>query len=250
MISKCHGENSAPKVEYGKDLGLNSLLRLGTAKYASSMKIAVVGATGPTGLEVVKQALERGHSVVAYVRRPEALMVSADLTVVAGQLADTQSMAQAFTSCDVVLCTLGTRSFKERTFMSDHLPLVTKAMKQAGVDRLVLMSALGGGQLPGKVNWFSKRLFTFMSKYIFGDRTLSEQRLNQEGIKWSAAYPAFLTNGPKLKDADVIDMENVIDVWGMQISRATVASVLLDLAEDTKRPKRRVAVAAKGKVKH
>ena len=218
--------------------------------YRLSVKIAVIGATGPTGQEVVSQALARGHEVVAYVRRPDALNNSANLKVFEGQLANVQSMAQAFESCDVVVCTLGTRSFKERNFMSTNLPFVTSAMKAAGIDRIILMSALGGGKIPGKANWFSKRIFGFMSKYIFGDRTISELALSKTGLQWSAVYPAFLTNGPKLDDLDVVDMENVIDVWGMQISRATVASVILDLAEDTSKPSRRVAVAAKGKIKY
>lgn len=37
------------------------------------MKIALLGATGPSGLQVVKEALERGHVVTAVVRNPEKI---------------------------------------------------------------------------------------------------------------------------------------------------------------------------------
>lgn len=37
------------------------------------MKIAVLGATGPSGLEVVKEGLARQYEVVALVRNPEKL---------------------------------------------------------------------------------------------------------------------------------------------------------------------------------
>lgn len=37
------------------------------------MKITVLGATGLTGLLVVQQALDLGHSVTAYARRPGTL---------------------------------------------------------------------------------------------------------------------------------------------------------------------------------
>lgn len=40
------------------------------------MKIAVLGATGPSGLQVVQEALERGHEVTAVVRNPEKLAES------------------------------------------------------------------------------------------------------------------------------------------------------------------------------
>ena len=37
------------------------------------MKIGLLGATGPTGLRVVQQALDAGHHVVALIRNPEKL---------------------------------------------------------------------------------------------------------------------------------------------------------------------------------
>ena len=37
------------------------------------MKLLVLGATGGTGLEMVREAIERGHSVTAFVRSPERL---------------------------------------------------------------------------------------------------------------------------------------------------------------------------------
>ena len=37
------------------------------------MKIAVLGATGPSGIQVVEEALERGHVVTAIVRNPEKM---------------------------------------------------------------------------------------------------------------------------------------------------------------------------------
>ena len=35
------------------------------------MKLLVLGATGGTGLEIVRQAIEHGHKVTAFVRNPE-----------------------------------------------------------------------------------------------------------------------------------------------------------------------------------
>lgn len=37
------------------------------------MKIAILGATGRTGLVLVRQALDQGHDVLALVRNPEAM---------------------------------------------------------------------------------------------------------------------------------------------------------------------------------
>ena len=37
------------------------------------MKLMILGATGGTGLQVVRKAIERGHSVTAFVRSPDRL---------------------------------------------------------------------------------------------------------------------------------------------------------------------------------
>ncbi len=39
------------------------------------MKIAIFGASGKTGKQLVKQALEQGHEVTVMVRNPQSLAV-------------------------------------------------------------------------------------------------------------------------------------------------------------------------------
>jgi uncharacterized protein YbjT (DUF2867 family) len=69
----------------------------------STVKLTVFGATGPTGREVVAQALKRGHQVTAVARRPEDLgparpglsVVRADVTAPAADLAESITGADA-----------------------------------------------------------------------------------------------------------------------------------------------------------
>lgn len=42
---------------------------------SKKLKLVVFGATGRTGKEVVKQALDKGHHVTAIVRTPEKLNI-------------------------------------------------------------------------------------------------------------------------------------------------------------------------------
>lgn len=213
------------------------------------MRVAVVGATGPTGRLVVEQLLARGHQVVAYARRPDAIETADRLEVVGGELSDLDKFASAIAGCEVLVCTLGTRSWGERGFMTQHLPEVTAAMKQAGVRRLVLMSALGGGELPPKSRGIARLIFWLMSRLIFADRTNSEAALNRTGVDWSAVYPGFLNDQPAAADVDVVPVEDVRDVRDSKISRANVAQVLVALAEESTRSGKRLVVAKRGAVK-
>src|SRR5258706_8623095 len=80
----------------------NNIPRLmvrGALEQRSTMKLVVLGATGGTGLEVVRQALQRGHSVTALVRSPDRLKpFGGQIAVKQGDLlssADLQQVIQA-----------------------------------------------------------------------------------------------------------------------------------------------------------
>lgn len=213
------------------------------------MHIAVVGATGPTGLLVVRQALGRGHQVTAYVRRPGALAEQAGLRVIVGELSDTAEFAAAISGCDALISTLGTRKLSERNFMTVHLPMVTSAMQQAGISRLVLMSALGGGDVPTHLGAVSRAIFKVSSRTMFVDRTRSEVALKATGMRWSAVYPGFLTDKPALVDVDQVEAADLRSARGGAIPRANVASLLVDLAENPLADGRRVYIGAPGTLK-
>jgi putative NADH-flavin reductase len=71
---------------------------------SSPLKILVFGATGPTGQQVVMQALGRGHIVTAFVRNPARLsIIDEHLRVVVGDITwDTPRVAEVIRGQDVV----------------------------------------------------------------------------------------------------------------------------------------------------
>lgn len=76
------------------------------------MKIAVLGATGQTGMNVVSQALDKGHSVKAIVRNPAKMTINhANLEVVEGNIFSAESLQEHFTDVDAVISTLGFSPF-------------------------------------------------------------------------------------------------------------------------------------------
>jgi len=60
------------------------------------MKVLIFGATGATGREVVKQALDCGHSVRAFVRNPDKFGIKhSDITLMVGDVTDQASVERA-----------------------------------------------------------------------------------------------------------------------------------------------------------
>lgn len=58
------------------------------------MKLAIFGATGKTGIEIVRQAIEKGHAVTAFVRDSSRLAIKHEhLSTIAGDVFDPASVA-------------------------------------------------------------------------------------------------------------------------------------------------------------
>lgn len=112
------------------------------------MKIALLGATGGTGGEVLTQALAAGHTVTALVRTPaKVLLQNPHLTVLQGDATAAADLARAFAGADAVLSTIGSGGFFEQrhptTFYSDTTRAILDAMATAGVSRLLLVTSSG-----------------------------------------------------------------------------------------------------------
>ena len=74
------------------------------------MNLTVLGATGPTGTQLVEQALAAGHHVTALARSPEKLTITnPNLHVVQGDATDRAAVSQAMKRADAVISTLGAK---------------------------------------------------------------------------------------------------------------------------------------------
>jgi putative NADH-flavin reductase len=72
------------------------------------MKITVFGASGAIGKLLMRQALDKGYNVRAYVRNPSMLdLKHQNLETIQGELHDYDKIKQAILQDDVVISTLG-----------------------------------------------------------------------------------------------------------------------------------------------
>ncbi|WP_372814620.1 NAD(P)-dependent oxidoreductase [Paenibacillus sp.] len=85
------------------------------------MKITVFGLTGPLGMELIKQALEAGHAVVAFARSIEKLshLTHERLDIIKGDLSNRTEIERAVTGVDAVISLLGPKGKIMNTELSD-----------------------------------------------------------------------------------------------------------------------------------
>lgn len=201
------------------------------------MKIAVLGATGNIGKQVVDQALDGHHEVIAYVRDAAVLTPRTGLNVIEGSIDDVAALTSALSDADVVVCAIGPRiamsaARKTTTFMQTLLPSVLEAVKATNT-RLVLVSAFGVGASANKASAVGKLIYSTLTRGLFEDKRLAEQALVASGIEWTVVLPVNLKDAPASGKVVVKDLDQISKVPGLPtLSFADAAAGILSIAVD------------------
>ena len=194
------------------------------------MKVAIFGATGGTGQQLVAQALEAGYTVQALVRDPARLThTNPDLTLVTGDVLDANAVSATIQGADAVVVTLGNTANNPDWIVSDGTRVVVEAMKQQEVRRLVVVSSLGVGDSRSQVPFAFRMLMTTVLKKPMEDKERQEELVRESGLDWIMVRPGGLTDGPKT-GAYKAGADGKIGVG--QVSRADVADFVLKQLSD------------------
>lgn len=195
------------------------------------MRIAVFGATGGTGRQVVEQALTAGHAVVALARDPARLALQdARLTVVQGDVLDRSRVDETIAGADVVIVSLGNTANNPDYIVSRGTEVIVDAMTSAGGPRrLIVVSSLGVGESRDQVPFAFKMLMNTVLKKAMEDKERQETLVKASGFDWIIVRPGGLTNGPATGS-----YKSGVDVklTAGQVSRADVAAFVLQQLDD------------------
>lgn len=161
------------------------------------MKITIIGATGGTGRSLVKQAVDAGHDVTVLVRpRPGLDPPDPRVAVVEGDARDPEAVAAAIEHADAVACVLGLQK-PQGTAVSDGTRIICEQMQQAGVERLVAVTAMGLGDSRDDTSAVGKLFVrTFMRK-TFEDRIRQEDVIRASALNYTLVRPMRLVDGPR-----------------------------------------------------
>jgi NAD(P)-dependent dehydrogenase (short-subunit alcohol dehydrogenase family) len=199
------------------------------------MKLMILGATGGTGQELVKQALADGHEVTVYVRNRAKLNMSHDrLKVVEGTMAELDKMSQAMAGSAAVLSALGPTSNTPARPLTEGMQNVITAMKQQNVQRLIVSTGAGVAdpndkpQLIGRLFGLALRLF---ARHVLADSQGMVAAVRGSDRAWT------LARAPRLNDKPAsgrIKVGYAGQGPGTQLSRADFARFMLDQVQSDK----------------
>jgi putative NADH-flavin reductase len=197
------------------------------------MRILIYGATGATGHAAVRQALLRGHHVTAFARNPAKLTIMHDnLTVIKGELTDSDQIRELSKKHDVALSALGASSiFKFDQSVVDGIRNIISAMEAVGTTRLIYMSSAGVKECRHQAGKIMKYVLPKVLPEEVKGHEVREALIRRSNLRWTIVRPATLTNGTYTgrfrKGEDLYENGFVAT-----ISRADVAGFMLQQLQD------------------
>ncbi|MCP8968905.1 NAD(P)-dependent oxidoreductase [Ectobacillus ponti] len=159
------------------------------------MKLCILGATGRTGLHLVRLALAGGHDVKTLVRDAAKLGdLQGGVYILEGNAREAGDLSAAVSGCNAVISALGTDG---NGTLSCSTPLLMEAMKQAGVSRLITIGT--AGILQARSN---PALYRFQSGESRRKSTAAAEdhlqaylQLEQSDLDWTIVCPTHLIDG-------------------------------------------------------
>ena len=198
------------------------------------MKIVVFGSTGDTGIELIKQAIQRGHEVTAFARDPSKISLSdSKLRIVKGDVLDLKAVTAAVAGAQAAISALGVRLGQPPgTVRSEGTRNIVAALTAANVRRFVSVSTVGVGDSLNRLSFFAG---VFLPRIIGAQRLREAERqeeiIRQSSLEWTILRPTRLVNEAAVGRYKI--GSDLHTGMGSKLARADLAAALLEQLEKT-----------------
>jgi uncharacterized protein len=215
------------------------------------MKLVIFGATGNVGQRITKEALDRGHEVVAVVRDP-ARSEAPDprIRLVQGDATDAASVASVVRGADAVVNAISPRPGKHgkpAPSLTDAARALISGLKEAGVKRLAVVGGAGSLEVAPGVALVDTPGFpdAYKQEALEQRDALDVYRAEAGGLDWTYLSPAAMIQpGERTGRYRTTDDQFLTDAQGNStISFEDYAVALLDELERPQHTGRRFGVA-------
>jgi len=156
--------------------------------------------------------------------RPEREAPDPRVTVVEGDARDPDAVATAIKDAEAVACVLGLQK-PQGTEVSDGTRVICEQMREAGVQRLVAVTAMGVGDSRDDTGAFGRLLMRTVLRKTFEDRIRQEDVIKASGLDYTIVRPIRLVDGPRTESYDA--GPDVRAGMSAKVSRADVAHLVL-----------------------
>lgn len=194
------------------------------------MEIVILGATGATGRQLVSQALERGHTVIAVAREPSRIPEAKGLQRVKADVMQAGALRNVIGEGQLILSALGVSKGDKAgvLYTGAQVAIDTKPR------RIIWLGAIGTGASAQVAGWLTRSLMSLMGDRL-NDKVAADTATLVAGGTVFHAGP--LSNGPVSNTRRTVELIEVPRrIFPASVSRATVAASMLDESETSRFP--------------
>ncbi|KAJ4128771.1 hypothetical protein NW765_013162 [Fusarium oxysporum] len=212
----------------------------------SGPAILVLGATGPSGICVLRELIHRGQPAIAFVRNPakvpQDLSENPLLEVIKGELSDLQGLSAAVARSSAIISLLGPTSLRvpDPTLYASFYAALLPIMAQHNVRRILAMGTVSASLPQDRFSFLRCILVTFLrlagpSAYqsILSITQMFESDAHKD-VDWTIFRLFIVTGGSDAATWRALrEQEDVFagyvgePGWTTSISRAALASWLV-----------------------
>lgn len=200
------------------------------------MNIALIGATGRAGSEILKELVRRGHHVTAIVRNPEKVPSGANVTAKKGDVFDKAGLTELLKGHDAVVSAVH--------FTASDPQILIDAVKAAGVTRYLVVGGAGSLEVAPGVALVTTPGFPaeYKAEALKGGDFLALLR-QEKALDWTFLSPsALFFDGPRTGTFRLGKDQLLSNEKGSSISFADYAIALADEVEKPAHTKQRFTV--------
>lgn len=151
------------------------------------MRLAVFGAAGRTGRQVVAQAVARGHDVTASVRREAAFPARSGVRVVEGDARHPAAVEDALRDAQAAISVLALTSADAEPEHSDATRTIVEAARRLSVRRVVVTAnndVFGDAEVTGGFAAHAR------------EHRRNRETLRTSGLDWTIGAAPWVTDDP------------------------------------------------------
>ena len=187
--------------------------RLRAAEEEGKPVIALFGATARSGREIIRQGLERGHTIKGFARTPSKLGIEHEnLTLFKGDIYERDTIDPVLEGHEVVVSMIGVPAPEDPaaeigpvdiyTVMGEHL---ISAMKEKGNTRLIMASSTGvehrvDNDSPRPPPGDLSQRWKWLARYLYNDMWEMEEMIANSGLDYMLLRPGFMVEEPARHD--------------------------------------------------
>jgi len=197
------------------------------------MNITIIGASAGVGLEAVKRALQRNHTVTTLSRSEINLPSQVNLITLKGSATNREDLKKAIENANAVIVALGTgQSTKATTLYSDFAKLLVEIQQETNTQiPFIVLTGFGAGDSGPYNGFIAKIFFSLLLKKVYADKTKMEDIITGSKMKWEIVRPGMLKDNPLTEKYRIEStLFKGINIGG--INRSDVADYLVKQAEN------------------